>query len=89
MATFEDPNMVLFDSAQIYYQFISNNVTLSDMSEVRFMTNIVPSKKRIVFDKSTMVSLQDTAGLARLQYLANQEAGCGNWQKVQPWRALQ
>jgi len=38
------------------------------------MNNIVPSKKRIVFDKSNIVSLQDTAGLARLQYLANQEA---------------
>ena len=44
--SFEDPNLVLFDSAKIYYQFISNR-TLSDMSEVRFMNNIVPSKKEL------------------------------------------
>jgi hypothetical protein len=71
--TFEDPNMVLFDSAKIYYQFIGNN-NLADMSEVRFMNNVLPSQKRIVFDKSKMVSLQDTAGLARLRYLASEEA---------------
>lgn len=71
--SFADPNMVLFDSAKIYYQFI-NNRALADMSEVRFMNNVLPSQKKIVFDKSTMVSLQDTAGLARLQYLASQEA---------------
>jgi hypothetical protein len=71
--SFADPDMVLFDSAKIYYQFI-NSRNLADMSEVRFMTNILPSPKRIVFDKSTMVSLQDTAGLARLQYLASEEA---------------
>jgi len=70
--SFEDPNMVLFDSARIYYQF--GNRALSDMIEVRFMNNVLPSQKRIVFDKATMVSLQDTAGLARLRYLANEEA---------------
>ncbi len=71
--TFEEPKMVLFDSAKIYYQFIGNSA-LADMSEVRFMNNILPSQKKIVYDKATMVSLQDTAGLARLQYLTNEEA---------------
>ena len=71
--TFGDPNMVLFDSAKIYYQFAGNS-SLADVSEVRFMNNVLPSQKKISFDKSTMVSLQDTAGLARLRYLANEEA---------------
>lgn len=71
--TFHDPNMVLFDSAKIYYQF-SGSSSLADMSEVRFMNNELEAQKKITFDKSKMVSLQDIAGLARLQYLASEEA---------------
>ncbi len=71
--TFGDQNMVLFDSAKIYYQFVGSR-SLADMSEVRFMTTVIPSQKKIVFDKQKMVSLQDTAGNARLLFLANEEA---------------
>lgn len=70
--SFGDPNMVLFDSAKIYYQFIGSK-NMADMSEVRFMTSVMPAQKRIVFDKANMIPL-DTTGDARLQYLANAEA---------------
>ncbi len=69
--TFEDPNIVLFDSTKIYYQF--TNKSFGDISEVRFMNSVVPAQKRIVLDKSKMISL-DTSGNARLRFLANEEA---------------
>ncbi len=69
--TFEDPNIVLFDSTKIFYQF--SNKSFADMSEVRFMNTVVPAAKHIALDRSKMVSL-DTSGNARLRYLANASA---------------
>ncbi len=69
--TFEDPNIVLFDSTKIYYQF--SNKAFGDVSEVRFMNSIVPAQRRISLDKTKMVSL-DTSGNARLRFLASEEA---------------
>ena len=69
--TFADPNIVLFDSTKIYYQF--TNRAFADMVEVRFMNSVIPAQKHIVLDKSKMVSL-DTSGNARLRFLANQSA---------------
>ena len=69
--TFEDPNIVLFDSTKIFYQF--TNKSFGDVSEVRFMNSILPAQKHIVLDKSKMISL-DTSGNARLRFLANEES---------------
>ena len=69
--TFDDPNIVLFDSTKIYYQF--TNKSFGDISEVRFMNSVVPAQRHIVLDKTKMVSL-DTSGNARLRFLANEEA---------------
>ncbi len=69
--TFEDPNIVLFDSTKIYYQF--TNKSFGDISEVRFMNSVLPAPHRIEIDKSKMILL-DTMGNARLRYLADQEA---------------
>lgn len=69
--TFADPNIVLFDSTKIYYQF--TNKSFADAVEVRFMNGVVPTQKHITLDRSKMVSL-DTSGNARLRFLANESA---------------
>ncbi len=69
--TFQEPNIVLFDSTKIYYQF--TNKSFGDISEVRFMNSVIPAPKHISLDKSKM-ALLDTSGNARLRFLANEEA---------------
>ncbi len=68
---FEDPNIVLFDSTKIFYQF--TNKAFADMSEVRFMNSMMPAQKHIAFDKNKL-ALLDTSGYARLRFLADQQA---------------
>lgn len=69
--TFEDPNIVLFDSTKIFYQF--TNKSFGDISEVRFLNSVLPAQRRIELDRLKLILL-DTAGNARLRYLADQEA---------------
>ena len=69
--TFEDPTVVLFDSTKIFYQF--TNKSFGDISEVRFLNSVLPAQRRIELDRLKLVLL-DTAGNARLRYLADQEA---------------
>ena len=69
--TFGDPNIVLFDSTKIFYQF--TNKSFADISEVRFMNSVLPSQKHIQLDRLKL-ALLDTSGNARLRLLANETA---------------
>ena len=67
--TFEDPTVLLFDSANIICRF--SNKAFAFLKDVQFNSNIVPAHPHIEVDKFI---LPDTTGNAQLQFLANEQA---------------
>jgi len=71
---FSEPDILMFDTTKIYYQFIGGNKDMINSTEVTFNSGIIPSPGKINFDKTTNPYLQDTATENRNRFFAEQEA---------------
>ncbi|CAN5271502.1 hypothetical protein BH11BAC6_BH11BAC6_12700 [soil metagenome] len=70
--TFAAPNSVVFDTTRIYYQFIGNKEMINS-TEVSFNTGVLPSPRKIDFDKNSSRYFLDSAAENRNLFLANQQ----------------
>ncbi|QEC68141.1 hypothetical protein FRZ67_12830 [Panacibacter ginsenosidivorans] len=70
---FSDPNVILFDTTRIYYQFVANK-DMVNSTEVAFNNGTLPSPAKIYFDKSKSRYFLDSAAENRTLFFANAEA---------------
>jgi hypothetical protein len=71
--SFSDPNVILFDTTRIYYQFAGNK-DIANAAEVIFNTGMMGSPGKIYFDKSKSRYFLDSAAENRNVYFANEQA---------------
>jgi len=71
--SFSDPNVILFDTTRIYYQFAGNNEMVNS-TEVIFNNGMVPSPAKINFDKNSSRYFLDSASENRNLFFANEQA---------------
>lgn len=71
--SFSDPNIILFDTTRIYYQFAGNNEMVNS-TEVIFNNGMLPSPAKIFFDKNSNRYFLDSAAENRNLFFANEQA---------------
>lgn len=71
--SFSDPNVILFDTTRIYYQFAGNK-DIVNSTEVVFNNGMLPSPAKIYFDKNSNRYFLDSAAENRSIFFANEQA---------------
>jgi len=71
--SFKDPNVILFDTTRIYYQFAGNK-DMVNSTEVVFNTGMLPSPGKIYFDKNNNRYFLDSAAENRSLFFASEQA---------------
>lgn len=71
--SFRDPNIVLFDTTRIYYQFAGSK-DMANSTEVVFNNGTLPSPGKISFDKNMNRYFLDSAAENRNLYFASEQA---------------
>jgi len=71
--SFADPNVILFDTTRIYYQFAGNS-NIVNSAEVVFNNGMLPSPAKIYFDKNNNRYFLDSAAENRSIFFANEQA---------------
>lgn len=71
--SFSDPNVILFDTTRIYYQFAGNS-NMVNSTEVIFNNGMISSPGKIYFDKNTSRYFIDSAAENRSLFFANEQA---------------
>ena len=77
--TFSEPNVILYDTTKVYYQFIGNK-DLVNSSEVSFSGSVINDPPKV--HEATGWLYPDSAAEARNIYFAQQQAMLQNcWQE--------
>lgn len=71
--SFYDPNVILFDTTRIYYQFAGNK-DIVNSTEVVFNNGMLPSPGKINFNKNSNRYFLDSAAENRNIFFANEQA---------------
>lgn len=71
--SFSDPNIILFDTTRIYYQFVANK-DIANSTEVVFNNGMLPSPAKINFDKNKNRYFLDSATENRALFFADAQA---------------
>jgi len=71
--SFSDPNVILFDTTRIYYQFVGN-ANIANSTEIVFDNGMLKSPGKINFDKNSNRYYLDSAAENRNLLFANEQA---------------
>jgi hypothetical protein len=71
--SFSDPNVILFDTTRIYYQFVANK-DIANSTEVIFNNGTLPSPAKLYFDKNKNRYFLDSAAENRALFFADAQA---------------